>query len=509
MDGADTGQRVSGARTPPLKGVLAGKAWDYFCQGKDGKGGWKPKGVADLPADAKEIRRPLSPSFHAALSEAIPMAAGQGRGRGCRLPFPSTVHEALRASLMLANGKLPDGKREPGRPQNAPRKGNWHATGVETDRWLASKAYRSLVTVGPFPCLGPKKCKEDPEPGLRFPVPPDVAFDPPLKSDKDASTPVHLRRLELWFDLDAVGPTADAGQPYRPLCLPVATTPLAQENPPRGWWTAQQYVEYLRGETRADKFHPTPESALWEAEHRVGVEIDPSSSAAAEGQLYAASFMRPRGNLRFALQADLIDRRNGEAEELDRLDWLLLGGERRLARVRHDTMAPVWSDLPRAPAVSGDAPCVLKWVLVTPAIFAHGSLPGWCAHPPGKPDGRPLGDVRLGQSERKREDGRLPGRAVLAGWCLGKPLAISGWDAAENLAKPTQLAVPAGSVYYFLCENGATATALAARLHWKPRSDMYGEKGCGYGFCRADASLHEAGGSIEQLRRLLFAGGNG
>jgi hypothetical protein len=42
--------------------------------------------------------------------------------------------------------------------------------------------------------------------------------------------------------------------------------------------------------------------------------------------------------------------------------------------------------------------------------------------------------------------------------------------------------VPAGSVYYFLCENTATARDLAALLHWRPRSDFYGEKGFGYGF---------------------------
>jgi hypothetical protein len=34
--------------------------------------------------------------------DAIPMSAGQGKGTGARVPFPSTLHEALRASLLLA-----------------------------------------------------------------------------------------------------------------------------------------------------------------------------------------------------------------------------------------------------------------------------------------------------------------------------------------------------------------------------------------------------------------------
>ena len=68
---------------------------------------------------------------------------------------------------------------------------------------------------------------------------------------------------------------------------------------------------------------------------------------------------------------------------------------------------------------------------------------------------------------------------------------FAGWDTVEQCPKPTQLAVPAGSTYYFLCENAATASALATRLHWRPRSDHYGDKGCGYGLCSA-AAMHPA-----------------
>jgi CRISPR/Cas system-associated protein Cas10 (large subunit of type III CRISPR-Cas system) len=74
MDGDDMGQWVSGVKTPPLECVLADKAWRYFQNGKDGLGGWKPATagtVNGLPSDAKSVRRPLSPGFHAALSEAI------------------------------------------------------------------------------------------------------------------------------------------------------------------------------------------------------------------------------------------------------------------------------------------------------------------------------------------------------------------------------------------------------------------------------------------------------
>lgn len=67
------------------------------------------------------------------------------------------------------------------------------------------------------------------------------------------------------------------------------------------------------------------------------------------------------------------------------------------------------------------------------------------------------------------------------------------------------LAVPEGSVYYFLCENTRTAEALARKLHWQPRSDFYGEKGCGYGLVSFDVHMHATSVSLNQLAGELFA----
>ena len=81
---------------------------------------------------------------------------------------------------------------------------------------------------------------------------------------------------------------------------------------------------------------------------------------------------------------------------------------------------------------------------------------------------------------------------------------MSGWDVVEKRAKPTQLAVPAGSVFYFLCENRHTAAALAARLHWHPHSDHYGEKGCGYGLCSFAVETHVTSSDVRALAKELF-----
>src|SRR6516165_7963059 len=99
--------------------------------------------------------------------DAIPMSAGQGRGAGARIPFPSTLHEAFRASLLLSIGKQADAKRVPGRPTNAARKGNWNESGATTDRFVASRDFRSLQCVGPFPW------NEQNRNGLLLPVPLD------------------------------------------------------------------------------------------------------------------------------------------------------------------------------------------------------------------------------------------------------------------------------------------------------------------------------------------------
>jgi hypothetical protein len=99
---------------------------------------------------------------------------------------------------------------------------------------------------------------------------------------------------------------------------------------------------------------------------------------------------------------------------------------------------------------------------------------------------------------------QLSGRAQLISWCLAKPLTVSGWDVVDQCAKPTRLAVSAGSVYYFLCENGTTGRMLAERLHWRPRSDFYGEKGCGYGLCSFAVNTHRTSVDVRSLAEELF-----
>jgi CRISPR-associated protein Cmr3 len=286
--------------------------------------------------------------------------------------------------------------------------------------------------------------------------------------------------------------TGASSAPHLPF-LPVSPVPASKKTL-QGWWTPGQYAAYLKGELEAD-LAPLPDSDLWEAEHRIGLEIEPTTSAAMSGQLYSGAYLRPHKELRLAAWTALTRPRGDEAERLVKLPFLLLGGDRRLARLQRgpDTV------LPEAPPPETEGPCLLKWLLVTPAVFAHGWLPGWCKDT--SEHKRPAGEVCL----------RLPGRARLVGACLGKPVPFAGWDAVDAAPKETRLAVPAGSVYYFLCESASTANELTARLHWDPRSqvfaprsDFFGEKGFGCGLCSTKVNVHCASPDVPALATELF-----
>jgi len=423
--------------------------------------------------------------------DAVPMSAGQGKGAGCRLPFPSTLHEAFRASLLRASGEVPSGKQVQGRPRSANRKRDWHASGHDGVTLIGTRAFRSLRTIGPLPWRK--------DTGLLLPVPLDV-------TSKGAS----IACLQLWRNpsVPAVqNPEAPAN--YAPLCLPLAVTPPDKNAQLHGWWNTVQMKDYLVGQMQdtAHGFKTIPTEVLWASEHRIGVEVNPSSFASKEGQLYAGAYLRSSQGTQFAAWTDLADpatagtleanARRGEREQLSTLDWLLLGGEFRIARLWHrqcdgQNIPDLLAALGKPPeSITANGPCLLKWILVTPAIFAHGSLPGWCADTKKDRAGGlfPVGRVCLD----------LPGRTQLISWCLGKPHTVSGWDVLEGRAKPTMLAVPAGSVYYFLCENRATASALAKKLHWQPRSDFYGEKGCGYGLVSFDVQIHRTSADVWAL----------
>ncbi|HYV30553.1 MAG TPA: type III-B CRISPR module-associated Cmr3 family protein, partial [Candidatus Binatia bacterium] len=83
--------------------------------------------------------------------------------------------------------------------------------------------------------------------------------------------------------------------------------------------------------------------------------------------------------------------------------------------------------------------------------------------------------------------------ACLVAACLGKAQVVGGWDSEP---KPTYLAVPSGSVYYFRAGNQEEAGKLCEVLRGRCRSDFFGEKGLGLGVCGTWSHQDQTPGNV-------------
>ncbi|RYD25096.1 MAG: hypothetical protein EOP86_27770, partial [Verrucomicrobiaceae bacterium] len=323
---------------------------------------------------------------------------------------------------------------------------------------------------GPLPYLMPGKGSPDQPCGILFPLPLDVVYT------EDGMAHTLMLRL--------ADPSRHSS---RMPALAVSPVPARKEQA-AGFLTEAGMKAYLNGKLSSEH-SVVAWTKLFEEEYRIGVELSPAANSAVHGRLYAATHARPDARFRILAWTGLKSPVNDEAEKLDSLGALVIGGEQRMARLTRDFIVPppLTPLCPDIPESSG--PVVIKWSLATSGVFAHGWLPGWCRDSTAL--SRPEGRVCLKLAK---------GRAHLIAACLGKPVPFAGWDMVRGESKPTQFAVPAGSVYYFLCEDTATAREFAILLHWRPRSDSYGEKGFGHGF----ASHHPASPDILKLADSLF-----
>lgn len=139
------------------------------------------------------------------------------------------------------------------------------------------------------------------------------------------------------------------------------------------------------------------------------------------------------------------------------LAFLPLGGERRLAGIAANDPLALWPEVCWPTDDEFAATTGLRLLLVTPALFAHGWLPGWMA------------------------DGVIPGtkglkaHVRLVGATIERRIPVSGWRIAwrtgERAEAPpgpraTRYAVPAGGVYFFEFANPAPDLATKQEI-WK------------------------------------------
>ena len=221
-----------------------------------------------------------------------------------------------------------------------------------------------------------------------------------------------------------------------PLSVPQQGKPL----PGYGSWPASALEQWL---TAPESLDTVERVLLPQPEERMHVRIARETLSGEDGQLYGVSYTawdsKHRSGTGFhtwSLQVAV----DGTAHDLVQVG--VLGGENRLGAVSDSTAAAFTASPAISSALRGAKR--IRLILATPALFDGGWFAAWM------------------------NDGVIPGTSVrvkLRAAAIGRRQAITGWDYQLRQPKPVQLAVPAGSVYFFdICDGDASDLTTQAWL---------------------------------------------
>jgi len=419
---------------------------------------------------------------------------GASAGHGAAWPLPTVINHAFHAALHRAGEVFQDVH-----PHRRGRSGVYSDAPEHRDR-----RFGSLVTAGPFPV-----CTNGADHTWFFPRPADA--------DDSGAAFLHPH-----------GTNAPSSLPL-PCRYPVVSAKPPSKETPKPWWSEGAWNAYLGSPQRSDlAARPffKKDGDFADTEHTYGIGINPDTGTVEEGQFYSANYLRLREDWRLGVLAAAPDKDFYHATHGNDLIRCLLnghgteiiaGGQQRVCTATLETGAIGRLPLPLG-ATGGftqrDGKWLVKWILLSPAIWPKmegdgiathdgGWLPNWICPQTGAvllksgDTARQKGEGREGWRERVRRLDSLPARFVAA--LVAKPVVVTGWalpndtDRPEGGAKSTQLAVPAGAVYYFEAHSEKAANALANALNWhgatngteikNRRSTLMGEKGFGLGVC--------------------------
>ena len=263
--------------------------------------------------------------------------------------------------------------------------------------------FKSLRLRGPFIAR-----EEDGRLTRYFPVPADVVPDRkmgryrPLRPRSRQDTPHTLTNapgelpMLLWPPDDVEPGKEDFGQ----------------------WMAEEELLKCLRGEPAV----AVKSDELFKRENRFGIGRNDATRTTEEGALYEVEFIRPCSGVGLWVQVDGYD---GWPES----GTMRIGGEGRGAHFSQLKTTLGW------PQPSDPLPARFKVYFASPAYFEDGWRPkdGW--------ERFFTGPVRL--------------QAV----ALNRYESIGGFDWAANEQKPARRYVPAGSVYYFACDDQVSLKA--------------------------------------------------
>jgi CRISPR-associated protein Cmr3 len=425
--------------------------------------------------------------------------SGSLSGHGAAWPLPTVTSAVMHAALWRAGGVFDQ--------SHAHRRARAGAYSDQCDR-----KFGSLQTAGPFPVQKGE---------WLFPRPLDAGL---AKEGQASASP-------MFFPL--AGLDRSRNSLPDPLYYPVASAlPPAKANP-APWWNGAAWSAYLHGREEAGAAF-VHDRDFAETEFSYGIGIDPETGTQDGERFYSAHYLRLKPDCGIGLLAVARDKDfrgsdggNDLIAELfpnsDARTPIVVGGQQRVCTVQRETQQPIPLPVGRVSGFeSANGRHLVKWILLSPAIFpeiesgqskrgtqrkAHpgGWLPTWIC----PETGRVLLETVDPEERRRRRQLNYAGKgyesrpnlnANLVAALVGKPVPVTGYALPhveaerEGGAKPTHLAVPAGSVYYFECATAGDAERLASALNWNGRgghgdgirnrrSTLFGEKGFGLGVC--------------------------
>ncbi|EKD27921.1 MAG: hypothetical protein ACD_79C00496G0004 [uncultured bacterium] len=379
---------------------------------------------------------------------------GSDMGHGGNWVLPGIFHDALMTSFIMTWNEIQEWEH--------PHKKN------DCDQNESSSfRFGGLKTIGPFPYVGDT---------VYFPTPNDIV----LENDEKCS----LLKVEL--------PLGESNLPSPLKYNLVRRGVISKEEIPKQWISFEHMKKYLKGDLDIETY---PNKKIFITENRYGIEIDSKTDCAKDKKLYSAEYMRLMDNIELYCEAECLtyshSKENG-AQETDVLrKWrergikeITLGGQCGIAKcfeIEKEIISKKCSFF----EPDQDGVYRIKLVLLSPAIFTSGWLPGWVDESNGeikiKPSIERNGMKREVWRKQFKDQQNIGARlvAVRVSGCF----KFSGWSLIKKAPKATQSAVPAGSVYYFECFSKKDAEDFVKWVENHRVSDVFGEKGFGYAVC--------------------------
>ena len=391
-----------------------------------------------------------------------------GADTGSSLPWilPGTFHDAMSMAFMEQWPELqPEQEHE-----------HHFKEGKDKNR-DSSFRFGGLKTKGPFPYF---------ENEIYFPVPGD------LVSENEQ------------YSLLSVEKTLGQSNLPKPLKYLVSRRGGLGKEIVKKWISEKDLKKYLKGDLSGLK--PLNLSdGIAETECLTGIGLDDGTGTTEKGKFYQAEYIRFRDGVLMAAfaSADNVshsaEQKKSETHDLLH-QWLkesetksiVLGGQAGMVEVeavsRNLTFDPT-------EIKETEGKYRIKMALLSPTIFSSGKtgeedrggwIPLWVDADTGKVKLKK--EVLWDKAKEKREQWRERVKkapeinAYLVAARVSEKLPFSGWD-LQTGPKPTSMAAPAGSIYYFEAESKPDAEELAKWIHSHRVGNIYGEKGFGLAVC--------------------------